>query len=642
MPPLARQTLIALALLAVAAAGVGGRAEGQVATPAAVGYAGSSQGFAGTATDIDAWWRSVFQQAGLPYHPPRFAQYESPTSTACGTIDPDVHGELYCPLDETIYLTTTGASLRSLDIEGDYAVVTIIAHEWGHHVQHLLGEVPTGDGPDFELQADCLAGAFTAHAKQAGLLEPGDLHEAALLSISAGDPPVPLPGLPNEHGTSDQRLEAFMEGEVDGLARCDVPQLVAPAATAEPVVVTATPTSSSLPRVVSTLPPTPTATPTPTPTPSPTPRAIATATPSPTPVPPTATPTPTPVPPTSTPTPLPTPVPPPVAATYPGTLLPTALSLAGGQAFRVEEDGPTGLPSGNSDLGDPATARGRLLGWGWQGGWGRVFAADTPPAGSAGWVEFQIDAFATADDAAAALEAVDAGRRQRLGLSPLDLGLYADQAAAMAGPAYNGTEVTLLARRANLLLRVTGIAPAGDPTADVSAAALTVLGPLADDPALGSDALWASLPDPASLPFAARQTEQHARSASTIARSFPNPADAERRFVAWDWRESIGQVWEVDAPAGQVTLELSAFRFGSPEAAAAALPYFADVRAAALGLGRTPVPDVRADQTTSIGGPVAGGREVSGYARRGATLFRLTATGPGRPLVPLAMLLKGW
>ncbi len=631
MPPLARRSLIALALLAVVAAGDGRRAEGQVATPSAVGYAGRSQGFSGTATDIDAWWRSVVEQAGLPYHPPRFAQYESPRSTACGTIDPDVHGELYCPLDETIYLTTTGASLRSLDIEGDYAVVAIIAHEWGHHVQHLLGEVPAGDGPDFELQADCLAGAFTAHAKDAGLLEPGDLHEAALLSISAGDPPVPVPGLPNEHGTSDQRLEAFMEGEVDGLARCDVPRLVAPAATAEPVVVTATPTSSSLPRVVSTLPPTPTA------TPSPTPRAIATATSTPTPVPPTATPTPTPVPPTSTPVP-----PPPVAATYPGTLLPTALSLPGGQAFRVEEDGPTGLPSGASDLGDPATARARLLAWGWQGGWSRVFAADAPPTGSAGRVEFQIDEFATADDAASALEAVDAGRRQRLGLSPLDLGLYADQAAAMAGPAYNGTEVTLLARRANLLLRVTGIAPAGDPTPDVSAAALAVLGPLADDPAVAPDALWASLPDPTSLPFTARRTEQHARSASTIARGFPNPADAERRFVAWDWRESIGQVWEVDAPAGHVTLELSAFRFGSPEAAAAALPYFADVRAAALGLGRMPVPDVRADQTTGIGGPVAGGREVSVYARRGAILYRLTAIGPGRPLVALAMLLKGW
>jgi hypothetical protein len=102
---------------------------------------------------------------------------------------------------------------------GDFAWITILAHEWGHHVQAMSGTY-AGQGNRQELQADCLAGSYALDAETRGLLQPGDITEAVAISSAGGDP-VWLPqDQDGAHGTSDERVTAFMRGYLDGFIGC--------------------------------------------------------------------------------------------------------------------------------------------------------------------------------------------------------------------------------------------------------------------------------------------------------------------------------------------------------------------------------------------------------------------------------------
>jgi len=99
---------------------------------------------------------------------------------------------------------------------GDMAVVQVVAHEFGHGVQQGLGLTPIEGSPSFELQADCLGGAYALDADGRRLLEPGDVEEARELSRLVGDAgPSDDP-----HGTPDQREQAFDRGFGGGLDAC--------------------------------------------------------------------------------------------------------------------------------------------------------------------------------------------------------------------------------------------------------------------------------------------------------------------------------------------------------------------------------------------------------------------------------------
>ena len=116
---------------------------------------------------------------------------------------------------------------------GDFAPIVVTAHEWGHHIQSLLGIEPE-PGNAFELQADCLAGAYASDAGQQGLLDPGDITEAVRSSAEAGDP-VGLPqDAPGAHGTNDDRIIAFMRGYLDGATGCGLPLSAVPDFSDEP------------------------------------------------------------------------------------------------------------------------------------------------------------------------------------------------------------------------------------------------------------------------------------------------------------------------------------------------------------------------------------------------------------------------
>ena len=100
----------------------------------------------------------------------------------------------------------------------------------------------------------------------------------------------------------------------------------------------------------------------------------------------------------------------------------------------------------------------------------------------------------------------------------------------MSGPAYNGNEVTILSRRGDLVIQATAIRPRGDPTADVTEAILNILVSLVDEQRVVSPSLFAALPTDANMPPGLQLTEEHARSAATIAETFPNTAQAEQLF----------------------------------------------------------------------------------------------------------------
>ena len=163
----------------------------QTPTPAAQGYRGTGQeslytgDFADIAITIDAFWSAQFQTAGVPYTSPSIVPLDQLRNTACGPHGPE-SAALYCTRDATIYLSPFFLAEEDSTV-GDYAPITVLAHEWGHHVQ-LLTNAPDPGGSAFELQADCLAGVYTQNAEEQGLLEPGDISEAVTISLDSGDP----------------------------------------------------------------------------------------------------------------------------------------------------------------------------------------------------------------------------------------------------------------------------------------------------------------------------------------------------------------------------------------------------------------------------------------------------------------------
>lgn len=534
--------------------------------------------FEGALTDIDRFWQVKFQGAGVAYRSATVYWLETMEDTPCGPGDPHQGPGFYCPLNETIYLSIPWY-WQFIEDDIDFAWVTVAAHEWGHHVQNLL-RVSRG-GASFELQADCLAGAYAKEAATNNLLESGDITEAADLSGRSGDPAWLPTDQVGAHGSGDDRLINFMIGYINGVGDCGTP-LDASGTVTPPL---------------------------------------------------------TPIPPVSPPQTV-------RSDRYPAlplnTLLPATLSLTHGQDFREYSAGNSTFDDMLTSFSDPEETRRLLLDWGWQENVYRIFTADNPPPGGVGWLEIGIHRFASADGAAAALPFFIDARRQALGYEPVDVGLFSDQSEALSGRAFNGNELMIYARRGNLLFRVAGIAPNGDPTADVFEALLLPLEQLTDEPRVTDPALFAILPDAGAMPPGLALAEEHARSAGTIALTFPNVAEAERLFQTWGWRESAARVFTGSTVSGTSRVEISVFRLANETTAAAALSYFLDARAQALGLQETVPPAARADEVRSISGPVAEGVEQTAYVRRGRDLYRISAIGPGNPMADLASLLARW
>ena len=168
--------------------------------------------------DIDAFWAGEMANLGYDYYAAGMVPVNDIVYSSCGQFGPYDNPAAYCPLDESVYYSV----LLGADIQasvGDFAWITVLAHEWGHHVQTVLGITPELT-IDRELQADCFSGAYAQRALQQGFLQEGDVTEAVVMTILSGDPIEMDEMSDGAHGSSDYRLTAFMEGYFNGAGTC--------------------------------------------------------------------------------------------------------------------------------------------------------------------------------------------------------------------------------------------------------------------------------------------------------------------------------------------------------------------------------------------------------------------------------------
>ena len=186
--------------------------------------------------DVQATWTRIFTERGAAYRHAKLVLYTDQTRTACG-FGSAAMGPFYCPNDERVFLDLGFFDELShkLGAPGDFAQAYVIAHEVGHHVQHLRGEDrgehregATGGSVRLELQADCYAGIWARASKQQNLLEQGDIEEALGAAAAVGDDRLQRSstGAVNPekwtHGSSKERAQWFRRGLEQGtFEACD-------------------------------------------------------------------------------------------------------------------------------------------------------------------------------------------------------------------------------------------------------------------------------------------------------------------------------------------------------------------------------------------------------------------------------------
>jgi predicted metalloprotease len=201
---------------------------------------------------VQAYWRATLPQAfGRPYQDATTRFFSGGVNTGCGQADSGV-GPFYCPADRHVYIDLTfyNELANRFGAAGEFAAPYVIAHEYGHHVQNVLG---TSDAVNraqqrdpgnanrysimLELQADCYAGSWaknatgTTDASGRALFKSiteRDIQEAVETAEAIGDDAIQrrTTGRINQdqftHGTSAQRREWFLRGYSAGdPRRCD-------------------------------------------------------------------------------------------------------------------------------------------------------------------------------------------------------------------------------------------------------------------------------------------------------------------------------------------------------------------------------------------------------------------------------------
>lgn len=185
---------------------------------------------------IQAYWT----QALPGYTTSQTVTFANQVSTGCGTATSAV-GPFYCPADNTVYLDTgffDGMLSRLGAAGGDAAEAYVIGHEYGHHVQNLTGVLsqvqsagrqsgPTSPQVRLELQADCYAGVWFAHADAdptgpiSGVTS-DDLNRAVDAALAVGDDRIQEQTAGKvspeswTHGSSAQRREWLELGFTSG------------------------------------------------------------------------------------------------------------------------------------------------------------------------------------------------------------------------------------------------------------------------------------------------------------------------------------------------------------------------------------------------------------------------------------------
>ena len=187
--------------------------------------------------DTEDVWTTVFKEYNMTYQPAKMILYRDGTDSGCGYANAQV-GPFYCSLDQSVYIDLSFfATMRTrLGASGDFAMAYVIAHEIGHHVQHLTGVLEDVQKAKqglsqtqqnelnvrLELQADYLAGVWANHVQGMGYLEDGDIDEAMNAAAAVGDDRIQEQATgrvtPDNftHGTSEQRQRWFRKGFMRG------------------------------------------------------------------------------------------------------------------------------------------------------------------------------------------------------------------------------------------------------------------------------------------------------------------------------------------------------------------------------------------------------------------------------------------
>ncbi|WGW13718.1 neutral zinc metallopeptidase [Saxibacter everestensis] len=203
----------------------------------------------GTVNSLNAFWQGYLPDYGISYRAPEAALENGQWDTGCGVGNSEM-GPFYCPSDETAYFDTDFFQVLKSDYGssgGPLAEEYVVAHEWGHHIQNLTGTLgkaqqdPQGEQSGavrVELQADCYAGLWAAHAATTNDPETGkpyleelteqDVSDALSAAAAVGDDRIQQKAqgrvTPESwtHGSAEQRQKWFIAGYTSGdLAKCD-------------------------------------------------------------------------------------------------------------------------------------------------------------------------------------------------------------------------------------------------------------------------------------------------------------------------------------------------------------------------------------------------------------------------------------
>lgn len=145
----------------------------------------------------------------------------------------------------------------------------------------------------------------------------------------------------------------------------------------------------------------------------------------------------------------------------------TELPIPNASCFSLASEGALDLPTLQGRYGGVTDLEAELQRMGWQGGDFRQFGCDAPPGGNAGWIDMTVQEFASPDDAAVAVYYFADARQRSTNLQAASASTLGEATAALSGPGVNGEDYTLYFSNGPLLFSVTGVAPAGDPRADV-------------------------------------------------------------------------------------------------------------------------------------------------------------------------------
>ncbi|NIZ90179.1 KPN_02809 family neutral zinc metallopeptidase [Kineococcus rubinsiae] len=195
---------------------------------------------------IQDYWGGLL---GSRYQPSDTVFFSGSTQTGCGAASSGT-GPFYCPADQLVYIDLSffdELQSRFGAQGGSFVDAYVLAHEYGHHVQDLVGTSgqvqpgetgPTSGSVRLELQADCYAGTWANHATTvpddsgAPLISDitdDDVARALDAAARIGDDFIQTnlgdgstdPGS-YTHGTSEQRQRWFSTGFSTGdPAQCD-------------------------------------------------------------------------------------------------------------------------------------------------------------------------------------------------------------------------------------------------------------------------------------------------------------------------------------------------------------------------------------------------------------------------------------